>query len=562
MTNINNTSYSANSIKVLDDIMMTDKFECICGKTFSTKKQLSAHCGRCNTHRKYIHEVITKVCPICGKEFTEERVKNNQTCSKSCGSKLNALHRGQNVRTITKCKCVVCGKEFETDKPERAKICSFDCYSEYAKLRGFIRRNNLPDDTTYNEYLHLSEQVKKQCAQCGKEFFVMRIDFNKKNVCSWSCHCAQVKENSLVEKTCPFCNETYKVSPKSTQKTCGKKKCADLQMQVTRKERGYVNGFANPDIQQKIIATNIEHYGVPYYCMTDACKQANQKVVSKPNITLHKKLLQLNIENELEYVLGKFSFDIRAGKYLIEVDPAYTHSCTTASVFDKPKPKTYHQTKTIIANSNNFECIHMFEWDDEDKIIDIINPNKTRVYARNCAIKELTKEEANSFLTTHHLQGTLRMQPIRYGLFYNSELVQVMTFGKPRYNKNYEYELLRLCSKQGVYVVGGAEKLFTHFIRTHNPTSIISYCDNSKFNGDVYLRLGFRFSHLTQPSVHWYNRRTKQHITDQLLRQHGADRLIGTNFGKGTNNQQILLDNGFVGIADCGQKVYEWKQSS
>ena len=57
-----------------------------------------------------------------------------------------------------------------------------------------------------------------------------------------------------------------------------------------------------------------------------------------------------------------------------------------------------------------------------------------------------------------------------------------------------------------------------------------------------------------------YNMSTNQHITDQLLRQQGADRLIGTSFGKGTNNRDILLSNGFSGVADCGQKVYVWNQ--
>ena len=42
-------------------------------------------------------------------------------------------------------------------------------------------------------------------------------------------------------------------------------------------------------------------------------------------------------------------------------------------------------------------------------------------------------------------------------------------------------------------VVGGAEKLFTHFIRTYNPTTVVSYCDKSKFTGKTYLNLGFKF---------------------------------------------------------------------
>mgnify|MGYP007037140579 CR=1 FL=1 len=82
-----------------------------------------------------------------------------------------------------------------------------------------------------------------------------------------------------------------------------------------------------------------------------------------------------------------------------------------------------------------------------------------------------------------------------------------MTFGKPRYNKNYEYELIRYCSSKNI--VGGAEKLFNYFIKTYNPKSIISYCDWSKFNGDVYLKLGFIYKSYSI-GKHWYNIKTKK----------------------------------------------------
>lgn len=51
----------------------------------------------------------------------------------------------------------------------------------------------------------------------------------------------------------------------------------------------------------------------------------------------------------------------------------------------------------------------------------------------------------------------------------------------------------------------------------------------------------------------------KIHITDNLLRQQGFDRLVGEEFGvygKGTSNEEIMLENGFVEIYDCGQSSY------
>ena len=91
---------------------------------------------------------------------------------------------------------------------------------------------------------------------------------------------------------------------------------------------------------------------------------------------------------------------------------------------------------------------------------------------------------------------------MRLGLYYDDKLVQVMTFGKPRYNRRYDYELLRLCTRAGYSVTGGAERLFNYFVKYYAPKSVISYCDNSKFNGDVYHKLGFKLKSRGRPSRH------------------------------------------------------------
>ena len=134
-----------------------------------------------------------------------------------------------------------------------------------------------------------------------------------------------------------------------------------------------------------------------------------------------------------------------------------------------------------------------------------------------------------------------------------------MTFGKPRYNKKYEYELLRLCSHPDYIVVGGASKIFKHFIKNYNPKSIISYCDISKFSGEVYTSLGFTLLGNPRPSKHWYNEEFDKHITDNFLRQRGFDQLFGTDFGKGISNEDLMHLAGFLEIYDCGIDTYIWK---
>ena len=134
-----------------------------------------------------------------------------------------------------------------------------------------------------------------------------------------------------------------------------------------------------------------------------------------------------------------------------------------------------------------------------------------------------------------------------------------LTFGKPRYNHKFEYELLRLCYLPEVTIVGGSAKLFKSFIISDKcPKSIVSYCDNAKFKGHVYTYLGFTCAEKGSPSKHWSKGR--HHITDNLLRQRGYDQLFGTNFGKGTSNEELMLQNGWLPIYDCGQARYEWRR--
>lgn len=141
-----------------------------------------------------------------------------------------------------------------------------------------------------------------------------------------------------------------------------------------------------------------------------------------------------------------------------------------------------------------------------------------------------------------------------------------MTFGEPRYNKNYQWELLRLCTHSDYYVVGGAERLFKHFKLDYEPYSIISYCDISKFIGTVYYRLDFNLKEQTKPQKIWSDKKD-QHITDNLLRQRGFDQLIGSKldppeiYGKGTDNEELMIKHKWLPIYDCGQYVFEWNNS-
>lgn len=334
---------------------------------------------------------------------------------------------------------------------------------------------------------------------------------------------------------------------------------------TTTKHYGVDNIFKSDKFKEYVKQYNLNKYGVEYPIVIFS--RNNGRTISNINKLTYSKLKDNNCDCDLEFNLGRYNYDIIIKpNILIEIDPTYTHNSTIGPYMSgkriKPKDRKYHYNKSKNAVDNGYTCIHIWDWDDIDKILNMFQ-HKQKIYARHCIVKELDKQTTDKFLNKYHLQNTCNGQTYRYGLYYKQQLIQVMTFGQPRYNKNYEWELLRLCTKPQYYIVGGSEKLFKYFIDIVKPQTIISYCDLSKFKGDVYNRLGFKVLRVSQPRCHWYNSKTKRHITDALLNQRGYSQLHNdesyTKYNKGESNKQLMIDNGYVEVYDCGQAIYVWK---
>lgn len=308
-------------------------------------------------------------------------------------------------------------------------------------------------------------------------------------------------------------------------------------------------------IAQSLQETFLTRYGVENYWTLPEAKRASGSKNSKANLAFGQLLDKSQISYEREFGFGGKIFDFKLGNKLIEINPTPTHNSTWGIYSKEGLDRNYHKLKSEIAEKNNYQCIHVFDWDDPNKIINLITPRK-KVYARVCKVKEISAVTASEFLNLHHLQNYAK-DKIRLGLFFEDNLIALMTFGKPRYNRGYQYELIRYCCPKH-HVIGGAEKLFKYFITTYSPESLISYCDLSKFTGKLYTQLGFKLLRKSAPAKHWYNLKTKAHYTDNIIRQRGYDQIFHTSFGKGISNDVLMLNAGFVEVYDCGQATFVW----
>ena len=178
-----------------------------------------------------------------------------------------------------------------------------------------------------------------------------------------------------------------------------------------------------------------------------------------------------------------------------------------------------------------------------------------KIYARNCDIVYFTKEDKNTvknFLDENHSQGNARFS-VAYGLKYKGELVQILTFGKPRFDKTVSWELIRDCTKKNHEIIGGLSKLWDHFLKSNNVRSCVVY--TYPHNGDnlfanKYIDFcGFHNIDKARPTKKIYfegiwNGEAKR-IDKSILEIHGVDRLLKGSFGHDRTNEQILLDLGF-----------------
>ena len=242
----------------------------------------------------------------------------------------------------------------------------------------------------------------------------------------------------------------------------------------------------------------------------------------------------------------------------IEYDGMYHHSELMGT------DKQYHINKTEECALKNIQLIHVFEseWKHKKEHVKSILRNKLgktskKIFARKCHIKEISVKEKNDFLETNHIQGKDQSK-IKLGLFHDDILVCVMTFGTPRYNKAYEWELIRFAGLLNTSIIGGAGKLFNHFTKTYNPKSVISYADRRYSVGRLYDNLGFQFINNSAPR-YWYMK--KNNYLDIFHRSNFTKKRIKRMYPEVDLNKDewtLMQELGYNRIWDCGTKVYVW----
>jgi hypothetical protein len=292
------------------------------------------------------------------------------------------------------------------------------------------------------------------------------------------------------------------------------------------------------------ILTTAKKYGCPISRTTSAIELHIKEYIEELGFYVEQSNRSFGVELDLY---------VPSANLAIELDGLFWHSEWDLNSINPNK----HKKKYDICSRNNVTLLRFTDYETTNKL-DLVKSMihsrlglNTRLYARSCYVKEIDTTEAKKFLESNHISGYANAS-IKLGLYRDNDLVMVMTFGKPRFSKNYDWEVIRMASGKKLTIVGGASKLLTYF-RTKNPGSIMSYSDNRVGNGNTYKKLGFVFVKETTPG-YFYVKNNELYSRYQF--QKSKIEKLCTVYDTNKSEFENAIANNFGRYWDCGNKIW------
>lgn len=557
--------------------------------------------------QKYCKKEITLKCKVCGKEYIGYCQPDNKTVCDSESCKKAAGPAGcKNTDKSTKI-CRTCGREFIPDYVKQ-----LDCNMYVNRVCKVCGK---PFQTRCNKYNNIST-CSEECKQAAQ--IKGKLDFykNQKRVCEL-CGNEFVPKNNTQKycyaqhyRKCEVCGKLFPFDSRQ-QKDNWRRTCSAI---CASKLHGMNNGMKDLSVQNKMregrYSGSPEQLAEYKKFLSDPEEYLNSLIEKKTIFQLSKifgihtttighYINKLNLQPFISYEMSNMENDvvdflktldveivrhdrneikpkeidiwIPRDKLAIECNPTSSHN-SSKPMYDRGEPMkyNYHQTKSNICEEKGIRLIHIFgyEWNHKRSIIESIirnalGKNERKIFARKCNLKEVSYSDAKAFLVDNHRQGFANSS-VRFGLYFEDELVSLMTFGKARRTigtkKNTEcWELVRFCNKLNTSVVGGASKLFKHFINVFHPSSIISFSDRAHTTGNLYKKLGFSEKSISAPGYVWVNVNTdiaynRVNAQKANLKKFLSDESIDLS----KTESEIMEAHGFVKVYDSGVITWQW----
>lgn len=232
----------------------------------------------------------------------------------------------------------------------------------------------------------------------------------------------------------------------------------------------------------------------------------------------------------------------------IECHGLYWHSYASA---ESTTNKQRHQNKAIACTALDIKLFQFFdyEWKRRPAIIMSMLQHaigrSDNVNARELKVVKLTNSEAEPFFNDNHLYGHRAASTIIGLKDNNGDTLIAASFSK----HNDGFEIIRLATKLGFNVRGGAARLITNFKRIH-PEPLYTFADLRYSTGNVYRQLGFKDLHTTKPGYFYYKGKT---ILSRLqCQKHKLQSLLNEWFDPELSEPENMFKCGYRRVWDAG----------
>lgn len=521
----------------------------ICNKEFKSLKSLSIHLrhnygknGHPETIQNYYDLFMRQgknedICVICGKTTNFVSLKKGyyETCgNSSCAQK--------NPKTREKMRNIFL-KKYGVDNPFKSEECRRK--TEKTNLEKYGVKNPMLNPEIQRKAKETS--LKKYGTEYPIQSEIIKERRRKNSIAKWGVD-NHMKIKEISEKAHRPLIERAKSRVSSKLEELGIEiieydKCSSI-CKLKYKECGH--------------EINIKPATILYDHQYLKCRICNPNIYGRMQSELADFLLKLfpDLTQNDHSVLGnrqEIDILIPEKNIGIEFDGLYWHSESMGT------PKKYHQEKTLLAEEKGIQLIHVFEdeWVNKQDIVKSVILAKLgifdeKVYARKCEISEIPDSLSKEFLNNNHMQGYISCG-LNIALFYNDELVSLLNMGKPRFDKKYQWEILRFCNRKNTQIMGGLSKLLKYFERKYVPKSIITYADARYGNGQSYKNCGFSKNGMTGPG-YFYLKDGGRYSRYKFQKRMLKDKL--EIFDENLSEWENMQLNGFDRIWDCGNHIY------
>lgn len=286
--------------------------------------------------------------------------------------------------------------------------------------------------------------------------------------------------------------------------------------------------------------SNIQHV----FCGSNICQTKSNaeheiinflKELGVPNIVSNYNFVFNNKRSQIDCYLP----DLKIG---IEYDGLYFHS-------EKFRDKNYHQEKQLLCKDAGIKLLQVYEdeWRDKTDIVksiikSAINNQYNIIYGRNTTIKVINDSQYRAFLDENHIQGYCSAK-LLYGCFHKNILISVMSFS----DRGAMYECIRYCVLPETRVIGAIKKFIAYHYEHVPYKDIYSYVNLRYFNGDGFIKSGFKLYSITKPGYFYTNKaRRASRIQTQ------KHKLIKQGYDASLTEHEIMANLGYYKVYDSG----------